>query len=213
VAYGKAAETGLKHAQDATSGTLVRFFPIVAKSKREAKDADAHFRTDEVVSYLLRTEYAPNGAAWSQLRDHAHYEEGAHDTALVRASGAGALRRFHSASSGLSGGSTPQGSSAPRQGSAQKSAALALSAAGPVAEANPAAITAAKLLQLSATRVETVNSAPLPTTSGGVTGSRKAASPALFSMLWCPTYTVPHALLNFLIAPLALTKCASLDCI
>jgi hypothetical protein len=203
LAYGKAAETCLQHAQDATSGTLVRFFPIMDMSKRETKDVTAYFRTNEMVSYILHTEYAPTGAAWSQLRDHAHYEDGAYDTTLVRPSGPGALRRFHSASSGLSGGSTPQGSGTPRQGSAQKSVAPGLSAAGPVVEANQAAITAAKLLQLPATRVESVTSAPLPTTTGGVTGSQKAASPGLFTMLWCPTYTVPHALLHFLIAPLA----------
>jgi hypothetical protein len=204
LAYGKAAETGLKHAQDATSGTLVRFFPMLDMSKREVKDADAHFRTNEVVTYVLRTEYAPNGTAWSQLRDHAHYEEGAHDPTLVRASGAGALRRFHSASSGLSGGSTPQGSGTPRQGSAQKSAAFGTPAAGPVVEANLAAITAAKLLQLPATPVESVTSAPIPTATVGVTGSQKTTSAiGLFTMLWCPTYAVPHALLHFLIAPLA----------
>jgi hypothetical protein len=203
LAYGKAADNSLKHTHDATSDALVRFFPIVDMSGREPKGADAHFRTNEVVSYILHTEYAPNGTAWSQLRDHGHHEEGAYDTALVRASGAGALRRFHSASSGLSGGSTPQGSGTPRQGSAQKSAAFGTPAAGPVVEANQAAITAAKLLQLPATPVESVTSAPLPTATGGVTGSQKSPSPALFTMLWCPTYTIPHALLNFLIAPLA----------
>jgi hypothetical protein len=204
LAYGKAADFSLKHAQDATSDALVRFFPIPDMSKREVKDADAHFRTNEVLSYVLRTEYAPNGTAWSQLRDHGHHEEGAYDTTLARQSGAGALRRFHSASSGLSGGSTPQGSGTPRQGSAQKSTAFGTPAAGSVVEANQAAITAAKLLQLSATPVESVTSAPIPTATVGVTGSQKTTSAiGLFTMLWCPTYTVPHALLNFLIAPLA----------
>lgn len=214
LAYGTAQDCRLRDpSADVICDELVRFYPESDAGHHEKRERDACFRTSDFAMYVLRTEYAPNGLPWSQLHSGGPYgDPTAVGSGQAPGSAAlGELRHHHSAGSGLSSPAEP---STPRQANAAQKASMTHGSVpsgtgGVDAEANAHASMAAKvtarLLQLPSLCIETVVSTTTKSGTGSpeVAGKGSAASSALFTLTWAPTYTIPHTLLNFLIAPLA----------